>query len=181
MDWASSVEQQQRQRQRRIYLLARLNSSGNRSNNAISGNSGNNSLYGLNGKDTLNGLLDNDVLYGGVGNDAFVFNSVLNAATNTDIIDDFTVGQDAIRPAQIIFTTAGGVYPLSAADFHIGTATADAADRISSASGESVQFATVSGGLSMTNADLLLCELSAEISNVLLNTGVFLQQLKLMS
>jgi serralysin len=53
-----------------------------------------NSFIGNGGNDTLNGGLGLDTLTGGAGNDTFRFDTVLNAATNTDSITDFNVGSD---------------------------------------------------------------------------------------
>ena len=70
---------------------------------------------------------------GGTGADAFVFNRELSAATNGDQITDFSVVDDTIHldndPYSSGFSTlADGA--LAASAFHIGSAAADADDRI---------------------------------------------------
>jgi len=63
-----------------------------------------NTLVGNSGSNTLNGGLGNDTLRGGAGMDTFVFDSILNAATNKDTLADFTVVDDTIRLDKTIFT-----------------------------------------------------------------------------
>ena len=70
----------------------------------MDGGAGNDTLLAYAGNDRLNGNLGNDVLTGGAGNDTFVFNTLLNAATNKDTITDFTPGQDKIELSRAIFS-----------------------------------------------------------------------------
>ncbi|WP_455272861.1 beta strand repeat-containing protein [Rhizobium herbae] len=135
----------------------------------IYGGNGVNTLSGGAGNDLLNGGLGNDVLIGGAGNDTFFFNSALGA-TNIDGIDDFVVVNDTIRLENAVFAALGVPGTLAAAAFHVGAAAADTSDRIiyNTATGAisydtdgtggtaAVQFATVSNGLSMTNADFFI-------------------------
>lgn len=65
---------------------------GNDLNNNLSGNAVGNYLLGGAGNDFINGGNGNDVLFGEAGNDTFVF----NRGTGTDVIGDFTRGQDRI-------------------------------------------------------------------------------------
>jgi len=92
---------------------AAINGAGNELDNILTGNSGANLLAGYGGNDTLaggagndrlNGGIGNDTLSGGIGNDVFVFDSVLNAASNKDTITDFTSGQDKIELKRTIFS-----------------------------------------------------------------------------
>ncbi len=146
-----------------VYLTgsSHINATGNNLANGMVGNSGNN---------VLNGGLGSDYLVGGGGNDFFTFNTVLGAS-NVDTISDFSVAQDTIRADNAIFTGLGGAGALAASAFHIGAAAHDADDRIiyeipprgqyfydsnGSAAGGAVQFATLSKGLGMTNADVLV-------------------------
>jgi Ca2+-binding RTX toxin-like protein len=77
----------------------------------------------------INGKEGNDVLVGGAGADTFMFDTALSAATNVDRITDFNPVDDVFRLGSAIFTgIPGGV--LAAGSFHVGTAAADAADRI---------------------------------------------------
>jgi serralysin len=118
-------------------------------NDALTGNAGIDKLFGQDGNDTLNGGLGNDLLNGGIGNDRlfgglgndsltgsanadiFVFNTALNAATNRDVVTDFTHAQDKFWLENAIFTKLGaGLHALSAAFFHAGAAAADANDYI---------------------------------------------------
>ena len=66
-----------------------LNAAGNGLANVLHGNNGNNDLMGLAGNDTLTG---------NGGADTFVFNAPLNAATNVDVITDFS-GRGRHHPA----------------------------------------------------------------------------------
>ena len=63
---------------------------GNTANNALYGYAGNDFLFGSAGNDVLNGGAGNDTMTGGTGLDTFVFDNILNAATNKDSITDFT-------------------------------------------------------------------------------------------
>lgn len=65
---------------------------GNELDNILIGNASANYLLGGAGNDRLNGIGGNDVLFGEGGNDTFVFN--LNSGS--DVIGDFTRGQDKI-------------------------------------------------------------------------------------
>lgn len=174
------------------------NGTGNASANSITGNSSNNVLNGKAGNDTLNGGAGNDRLYGDVGNDtliggsgddvlyggqgkdkltgsagkdSFVFNTVsLIAADNVDTITDFVVKDDTIWLENSVFTKVGSAGKLASSAFHIGSAAADASDRIiyNSSTGAlsydadgkggaaAVQIATLSSKLALTAADFLV-------------------------
>jgi Ca2+-binding RTX toxin-like protein len=137
-------------------------------NDVLSGNAGNDTLTGGAGDDRLFGGLGNDTLTGGLGADSFVFNSTPNATSNLDLITDFNVADDTIELARSIFTALGSATgTLSADAFVIGSAAADATDRIiynsatgallydtnGNAVGGSTQIATLSTGLALTNND----------------------------
>ena len=129
---------------------------GNASSQEVRGNAGNNMLAGGLGTDILVGL---------GGEDAFIFNTTLGAS-NVDTISDYTVSEDQIRLDNGTFTnlfaTEGNW--LTAGEFHIGAAAADANDRIiydsmtgalyydadGSGAGTAVQFATLDTGLALT-------------------------------
>jgi Ca2+-binding RTX toxin-like protein len=130
------------------------------------GNSLNNLLVGNDGNNAINGGAGNDVLRGMGGSDTFFFSTALNAASNVDTIEDFSVRADTIRLENSIFTgLSAGV--LAANAFHIGAAAADAFDRIvyNSTTGAlsfdvdgtggtaAIRFATLDAGLALTNAD----------------------------
>ncbi|WP_407310687.1 glycosyl hydrolase family 28-related protein [Pseudomonas sp. nanlin1] len=96
----------------------------------VTGSTGDDNLHGQWGNDTLRGLAGNDVLDGGIGNDlliggagsdkltggsgadTFRFGSVSDSfrsdsARATDLITDFTVGQDHLDVAALGFTGLG--------------------------------------------------------------------------
>ncbi len=70
-----------------------------------------------------------DWMSGGIGQDYFVFNTALGP-NNRDAITDFVHADDTIRIDDAIFTAVGPLGTLAAAAFHVGTAAADALDRI---------------------------------------------------
>ncbi|PSF37130.1 hypothetical protein C7H19_11875 [Aphanothece hegewaldii CCALA 016] len=125
----------------------------------ISADSGDDTLYGGNGVDTL---------YGGDGLDYFVFKS---STEGIDFIDDFTVIDDTI----VVFQAGFGNdliadAAITAEQFIIGTAATTATQRFiyNSSSGAllfdadgtggiaAVQLATLSTGLSLSNADIFV-------------------------
>ena len=90
---------------------AAINGIGNTANNIITGNRTSNTLNGGAGTDTLIGANGNDNLTGGAGNDMFIFNAVTEsakAATRTDVITDFVIGQDKINLSAIDAFAAAG-------------------------------------------------------------------------
>ena len=144
---------------------------GGAGNDTLNGGEGDDQLDGGAGNDALNGGNGNDVLTGGIGADAFVFNFAPDATTNLDRISDFNVVDDTIQLENGILTALGATTgTLSAANFVIGTAAADATDRIiynsttgallydsnGNVAGGSVQIATLATGLAMTNNDFLI-------------------------
>ena len=142
---------------------------GNEGMNALSGGSGNDSLHGLGGTDTLYGGVGLDNLRGGAGEDGFVFDAAL-VAGNVDRIIDFSVADDTILLENAIFMElSAGALPAGA--FHIGSAAADADDRIiydsasgalyydadgSDASSAQILFARLDSGPALTGADFLV-------------------------
>ncbi|MDO8352173.1 MAG: calcium-binding protein, partial [Aestuariivirga sp.] len=109
-----------------------------------------------------------DILAGGAGSDSFVFSSLLDPG-NIDTISDYFAPYDTMRLDDAIFSAlAAGT--LSSAAFRIGSAAADASDRIiyDAATGAvyydsdgiggnaAQQFATLSIGLSLTNSDFFV-------------------------
>ncbi|NJM31450.1 MAG: hypothetical protein HC855_16425 [Rhizobiales bacterium] len=135
--------------------------------NAISGTGSAlaNAIAGNNGNNLINGMLGSDSLSGGLGIDNFYFTTALGPA-NIDRIADFTPADDLIRLDDAVFTGMSLGY-LRAAAFHVGTASADASDRIiyDSATGmvyfdadglggaAQTAFAKLSAGLALTTAD----------------------------
>ncbi|MBZ9647468.1 M10 family metallopeptidase C-terminal domain-containing protein [Sphingobium sp. 3R8] len=147
---------------------ANINATGNDLGQTITGNSGNNILSGLGGNDVLNGGLGADTLMGGTGADIFLFNSTLGGG-NVDTMASYVVADDTIQLDDAIFTGLA-LGTLSAAQFQIGSAANDAADRIiyNSATGAllfdadgtgaiaAVQFATIGTGLSMVASEFVI-------------------------
>ena len=140
---------------------------GNTLNNVITGGTGTDTLNGGAGNDTLNGGAGNDMLTGGTGQDSFLFNQALNALTNVDNILDFSVVDDTILLSHLVFTALGPVGTLPVGEFFTGSSAGDAGDRIiynsstgalsydSDGTGAAapVQFAHLTSGLALTNAD----------------------------
>lgn len=139
---------------------------------SLTGSSVANLLMAEGGNDTLAGGLGNDTLLGGAGKDTFLFNTALNASSNVDQVQDFSVADDTIRLENAFFTAISGTGTLTAAQFvknSSGTA-ADASDRIiyetdtgklfydsnGNAAGGSIHFATIGTNLSLTAADFFV-------------------------
>lgn len=60
-------------------------------------------LFGGAGNDVLSGGDGADMLNGGSGNDTFLFDTVLNGATNLDTLQDFMAGEDKIALDSSVF------------------------------------------------------------------------------
>jgi Ca2+-binding RTX toxin-like protein len=135
-------------------------------------------LFGGGGDDVLAGGVGNDTLFGGGGNDTltggldadvFVFSAALNAATNVDVITDYTVVDDTIHLSSAIFS-ALGLGALLASAFRFGAAALDADDRIiyQGATGNlfydadgvggaaQIQFASLTNGLAMSHNEFFV-------------------------
>jgi Ca2+-binding RTX toxin-like protein len=137
-------------------------------NDLLTGSAGANTLTGGAGNDQLSGLGGADVLVGNAGNDAFIFGATLGAG-NIDAISDFSVVDDIMYLDDAVFAglTVGA---LSAGAFQTGASATQADDRIiynaatgallfdadGNGAGAAVQFATLSAGLALTNADFLV-------------------------
>jgi Ca2+-binding RTX toxin-like protein len=131
----------------------------------LKGDAGANIIDGGQGADRLYGRAGLDTLIGGGGADTFVFDSAFGAS-NIDRIADFSVADDTIHVDNAVFKTLNGG-ALSQGAFYAGTAAHDADDRIvydartgalfydadGNGGGAAVQFATVSPGLALTQAD----------------------------
>ena len=79
--------------------------SGNVGNDTINGESGNDTLYGNDGNDQLIGGLGKDTLVGGLGSDIFTFTNLADSSINSsDLITDFTKGEDQINLSNLNFT-----------------------------------------------------------------------------
>ncbi len=81
------------------------NITGNDKNNILSGEAGNDRLKGAEGSDQLIGGAGADILTGGRGKDIFIFNNLSDSTINSsDLITDFTRGQDRIDFSALNFT-----------------------------------------------------------------------------
>ena len=133
------------------------------------GNALANTLVGNDGVNVITGAAGNDTLTGDGGNDFFVFTTALNAATNVDVIEDYTVAQDTMRLENLFFTgLSNGT--LAADAFRVGTTAVDGSDRIiynddtgalffdrdGTGAAAKVQFAEVDAGLAMSNAEFFV-------------------------
>lgn len=141
--------------------------------NMLTADTGPNTIVGNSGNNRLGAGGGNDTLAGGSGFDRFVFNSLLNPATNVDRITDFNVAQDTIELDNAIMAALGGTLgKLAAGQFWKSTAglAHDADDRIiydtdngklfydsnGNAAGGTVHFATLAAGLALTHADFVV-------------------------
>ncbi|MEF8756311.1 MAG: DUF4347 domain-containing protein [Accumulibacter sp.] len=129
----------------------------------LSGDASANVLSGGNGNDTLSG---------GLGADIFRFDTLPNAATNRDTINDFNVLDDTIELENAIFSSLPNG-PLAATSFRSGaglTAAADADDYLiydstsgalyydanGNAGAGPVQIASLAAGLTLSSLDFVL-------------------------
>ena len=140
---------------------------GNEFTQTIVGNAGLSVLRGFAGDDNLQGMAGNDTLTGGAGKDKFLFNTTLDVVNNIDTIIDMTPGDDIIRLDDAFFAGIGAAGVLNADAFHIGTAAADAEDRIvynsttgqlsfdsnGNTAGGVTQFANLTTALGLTNTN----------------------------
>jgi hypothetical protein len=131
----------------------------------LDGGAGFDDLDGGDGADVLIGGLNNDMLRGGAGPDTFRFDTALK--NNIDTIVDFNVIDDVIELENAIFTKLKIAGVLDAGNFVVGAA-ADANDHIiysgtglyydadGNGKGAAIQFATITAGLALTQADFLI-------------------------
>ena len=149
---------------------ANIDGTGNAVANQLTGNAGINYLTGQIGNDTLDGGLGNDRLLGGAGNDTFVFNTAIGIG-NVDQIPDFSVVYDTIGLNYTVFAgLAPGTLGASAFSAHLASQAATSMERITYETDTGrlfydsdgvggaarVQFATLSAGLALTNADFFV-------------------------
>lgn len=140
---------------------------GNSATNILKGGAGNDTINGGGGADRLYGGPGNDMLKGGTGGDGFHFNSPLNKSTNVDTILDFTSSDNIFLDIDVF--TRIGTGPLAPGAFRLGTAAADADDRIiydqasgrifydadGSGTGAAILFAQLTPGTAITSADFI--------------------------
>ena len=158
----------------RLFLLngGDYNATGrNGQNDFLSGNTGNNIINGFSGNDTIRGGLGNDTLTGGAGLDIFQFLTAPNSATNRDTITDFSAADDTIQLENAVYTLLAATGVLAANLFkNLNLGAQDADDRIlyndtsgaifydtnGLAAGGVIQFATLTGSPTVTNADFVV-------------------------
>jgi|CXWL01.1.fsa_nt_gi Ca2+-binding RTX toxin-like protein len=142
------------------------NVTGNTADNLLNGGAGNDTLNGGAGNDMLSGGTGKDTMTGGTGSDTFRF----IAKDSIDKIIDYNVADDTIQLEDSIFTALTTIGTLAANNFIIGTSAADSNDFIvyNTATGAllydadgngavaAVQIATLTGGLALTNADIVV-------------------------
>lgn len=142
-----------------------VNGTGNGLANTLTGNTAANQLNGLAGNDTLDGGTGTDILTGGMGNDIFKFTTT----ESIDSVTDFNVVNDTIQLENAVFT-ALSTGLLESEQFRVGTQAQDGNDYViyhnatgallydpdGNGAGAAVQIATLSTGLAMTNADIIV-------------------------
>ena len=126
-------------------------------------------ITGNNAANDIDGGRGNDRLTGKGGADHFTFSTVLNSATNMDVITDFTHNVDVIVLDRSIFAAAGQVGDLSAGRFVLN-APSDVNDVIiyntttgalfydadGNGAGAAIQFAKLTGVPGVTSSDFLV-------------------------
>ncbi len=133
-------------------------------NDVLKGGAGKDRIEGGSGHDRLFGGAGADILVGGSGYDKFVFSDALGSGV--DAITDFSSVYDTVLLENAVFAGLP-TGTLSAAAFRAGTAALDATDRIvydrtsgalyfdadGSGAGAAQQFAQLTPGTAVTNAD----------------------------
>lgn len=147
--------------------------SGGAGNDRIAGGTGNDRLLGEDGADVLLGEDGDDLLIGGLGGDRLTGGAGAdrfrfeNAGQGVDVINDFSVGEDKIEFSRSGFGLSLPIGALSANNFVLGSAAADANDLFiydsatgkllfdsnGSASGGVATLAVMSKGLNLSSSD----------------------------
>ncbi|PSF37136.1 hypothetical protein C7H19_11915 [Aphanothece hegewaldii CCALA 016] len=144
-----------------------INDDASSGNDSLTGSKGNDTINGLAGNDTILGGTGDDNLTGGTGQDQFVFNAINE---RIDTITDFNVTDDAIVISRAGFSNSLAVGTLLATQFIKGTAATTTSHRFiynnnngqllfdpdGNGATAATQIATLSTGLAMTNADILV-------------------------
>ncbi|NEY90681.1 calcium-binding protein [Tabrizicola oligotrophica] len=132
------------------------------------GGQGSDAITGDDLANVLDGRQGNDTLFGGLGADSFAFSTSLDAATNVDRLGDFQHLSDRILLVAPAFSVLGAA--VQATDLHLGTAAAEANDRLiyDRATGrlffdadgagalDQVLFARLVAGTALSAADFLM-------------------------
>jgi Ca2+-binding RTX toxin-like protein len=142
---------------------------GGNGNDSLGGGKGKDKVFGDAGNDVINGGLGKDKLQGGADDDTFVFNTS-PLGKSRDTVLDFTPADDVIHLENGVFGALTATGTLSGAAFRIGSAAADADDRIiynkgsgallydpdGSGKAGAVQFGLLDDGLNLSNADFIV-------------------------
>ena len=99
-------------------------------NDNLNGGVGDDNIYGQGDNDDIDGGKGNDNLFGGNGQNNFIFDTVLDAATNVDTIGDYSVGDNSFDLSKAIFAGIGSIGQLSKNKFVVGTDAGDSKDLI---------------------------------------------------
>ena len=140
----------------------------------LSGGTSKDTLIGGNGDDVLNGGNGNDALTGGAGSDIFQFSTTLGKY-NRDVIADFQSGRDKIELLSTLFANvkgaddvfnssdiligAGVTRGTAAGDEHLIFNTTNKAlfyDADGGGAGAAVQFATLTGVVTLLDGDFMV-------------------------
>jgi Ca2+-binding RTX toxin-like protein len=137
----------------------------------LTGDANANTLDGGAGNDTMAGGAGNDFLTGGTGSDIFRFDTVLNATTNIDSVNDFNVVDDTLQLENTIFAALTVIGNLSTSQFkNISLGAIDADDRViyngttgalsydadGSGAAVAIQFAQLTGNPVLTFSDFIV-------------------------
>ena len=154
-----------------IEVLSAVNQSAGDAGSAytLRGNEIGQIVAGNNAANVLDGRGGNDTLVGLGGADTFAFTTALDGTNNVDTVRDFASGSDKVGLASDVFAavTDGGIV---AGEFVIGTAAADADDRLvydqatgrlffdadGNGSGAAVLFAQFGAGTSLAASDVVV-------------------------
>ncbi len=135
---------------------------GNAAANRLDGALGNDTLDGGAGNDTLVGGAGNDSLTGGAGLDVFRFTAAPIGSGNVDRIADFSVADDRFEFDAAVFAALGGAGALAAGAFVVGSAAADADDRLVYAAGTGRLFYDADGN--GAGAQVLIAQLGTGLA-----------------
>ena len=135
----------------------------------LTGNQAANELYGNAGANVLDGRTGDDLLFGLGGADIFAFTASPDMG-NVDTLADFLGGTDKIGVDDAAFKDIGTPGAFNANAFRVGTAAADADDRIiydqatgrlfydvdGNGAGAAFQFALVAGAPTLAASDFVV-------------------------
>ncbi|MDD1793095.1 retention module-containing protein [Enterovibrio sp. ZSDZ42] len=134
------------------------------------------SLFGMDGNDTLQAGQGDDILTGGEGDDIFVWlEASLSAPANTDVVTDFTLGDDKLDISQLLpdlgtSPTSGDLLPY----FDQASVGLDGSINLTVTSGDDTQHITMQNmDLSSTGLNLISGAQTSEVVSALYEQQVF--------